>query len=164
MISEDVVPFESPPSLQACFTLPNLKETIYGMGIPRGITLVCGGGFHGKSTVLQAIQSGIYLKVPGDGREFCVTSARAQKIRAEDGRFVNQVDISPFINNLPFGKDTTCFSTEDASGSTSQAENIIEVRRAALSWRFGVKPSVCSLSAVECVWPPRSRDLLSVTP
>ncbi|CAB9502922.1 Predicted ATPase of the ABC class [Seminavis robusta] len=83
-------------------------------------------GFHGKSTLLQALQLGVYLKLPGDGREFCVTSPHAMKIRAEDGRAVSSVDISPFINNLPFGKDTTNFTTPDASGSTSQASNIVE--------------------------------------
>jgi hypothetical protein len=99
------------------------------MGVPKGITLICGGGFHGKSTLLGALQVGVYPKLPGDGREFCLTSRRAFKIRAEDGRGIQSVDISTFINNLPFGKDTTCFTTPDASGSTSQATNIVEVRK-----------------------------------
>jgi len=107
--------------------LPNDGNVIKGMGIPKGVTLICGGGFHGKTTLLQALQCGIYYKVPGDGREFCLTVPSAVKIRAEDGRFINAVDISPFIKNLPFGKDTKCFHTPDASGSTSQAANIIEV-------------------------------------
>jgi predicted ABC-class ATPase len=114
--------------LEVSFTLPNAQKTISGMGIPKGITLICGGGFHGKSTLLQALQMGVYPKIPGDGREFCVTSSRSLKIRAEDGRNVQAVDISTFINHLPFQKDTTCFSTLDASGSTSQATNIVEVR------------------------------------
>lgn len=121
-----VVAFKSPPSLQKEFTLPISGVVVQGMGIRKGVTLICGGGFHGKSTLLQAIQSGVYLKVPGDGREFCVTSSQAVKIRAEDGRAVQAVDISPFINNLPFGKGTSCFTTSDASGSTSQATNIVE--------------------------------------
>jgi predicted ABC-class ATPase len=129
MTSTSAVPFESPPSLQVSFTLPNAKQSISGMGVSAGITLVCGGGFHGKSTLLAALQLGVYPKIPGDGREFCVTLDNAMKIRAEDGRSVTAVDISPFINNLPFGKDTTCFSTPDASGSTSQASNIVEVSR-----------------------------------
>lgn len=123
------VPFMSPARLEVSFTLPNSKETISGMGIPKGITLICGGGFHGKSTMLQALQVGVYPKIPGDGREFCMTSPNAFKVRAEDGRNVQSVDISTFINNLPFGKDTTCFSTPDASGSTSQSTNIVEVRK-----------------------------------
>jgi predicted ABC-class ATPase len=128
MSSSSAVSFESPERLEISFTLPN-AGTVTGMGIPKGITLICGGGFHGKSTLMATLQVGVYPKLPGDGREFCATSPRAFKIRAEDGRRVEAVDISPFINNLPFGKDTTCFSTPDASGSTSQAANIIEVRR-----------------------------------
>jgi len=124
----NAVPFASPPSLQVSFALPATDATIEGLGIPQGITLLCGGGFHGKSTVLQALQVGVYPKVPGDGREFCVTNPFAVKIRAEDGRSLHKVNISSFINNLPFGKDTAAFSTSDASGSTSQAANIVEVR------------------------------------
>eukprot|EP00934_Nitzschia_sp_Nitz4_P001376 Nitzschia sp. Nitz4//scaffold4_size323378//44595//46966//NITZ4_000623-RA/size323378-snap-gene-0.440-mRNA-1//-1//CDS//3329553288//1376//frame0 len=124
--SVNLIPFQSPARLQVSFTLPNAHTTITGMGIPKGISLICGGGFHGKSTLLQALQCGIYPKIPGDGREFCVTAPNATKIRSEDGRQVHSVDISSFINRLPFGKDTTRFSTTDASGSTSQASNIVE--------------------------------------
>lgn len=127
MAASFAIPFQSPPRLQVSFTLPNSNTEISGMGIPKGITLICGGGFHGKSTLLQALQVGVYPKIPGDGREFCVAIPTACKIRAEDGRSVSAVDISPFISNLPFGKDTVCFSTPDASGSTSQATNIVEV-------------------------------------
>jgi len=126
MDPREVVPFESPPRLAIDFSLPNSGITIKGMGIPKGVTLICGGGFHGKSTVLETLQLGMYPKIPGDGREFCATSMSAVKIRAEDGRNICAVDISNFINNLPFGKDTTCFSSEDASGSTSQATSIVE--------------------------------------
>jgi len=127
-MNKSPVLFHSPPSLEVGFELPH-NGPIRGMGVPRGITLICGGGFHGKSTLLQALQYGVYPKVVGDGREYCVVSPQgAVKIRAEDGRAVNNVDISPFINNLPFDKDTKCFSTQDASGSTSQASNIVEVR------------------------------------
>ncbi len=96
------------------------------MGIPRGVTLIVGGGYHGKSTLLKALERGVYPHIPGDGREYVVTSPDAVKIRAEDGRRVERVDISPFISNLPYGRSTTAFSTEDASGSTSQAANIME--------------------------------------
>jgi hypothetical protein len=121
------VPFQSPPSLQVGFRLPNAGVEVTGMGIPTGVTLICGGGFHGKSTLLQTLQLGVYYKIPGDGREFCVTAPAAAKIRAEDGRNIQSVDISSFIRNLPFDKDTSNFSTADASGSTSQASNIVEV-------------------------------------
>lgn len=120
-----VVPFESPASLRQGFDLPN-RGRIQGMGIPDGVTLIVGGGYHGKSTLLAALELGVYDHVPGDGRELVVARADAVKIRAEDGRRVERVDISPFIRNLPFDADTTAFSTDDASGSTSQAANIVE--------------------------------------
>src|SRR6476661_109039 len=121
----NAVAFQSPPSLKVDFNCPNCGR-ISGMGIPAGITLIVGGGYHGKSTLLRAIELGVYNRIPGDGREFVVTNPAAVKIRAEDGRSVAGVDISPFINHLPQGRDTAQFYTENASGSTSQAANIIE--------------------------------------
>ena len=121
----EVVPFQAPESLRVAVELPNAGR-VEGMGVPAGVTLIAGGGFHGKSTLLNAIERGVYNHRPGDGRERVVSNANAVKIRAEDGRYVAGVDISPFINNLPFGRDTTAFSTENASGSTSQAANIVE--------------------------------------
>ena len=129
MNTNQAVPFESPKRMEVSFTLPNAGTNLSGMGIPKGISLICGGGFHGKSTLLSVLQNGIYPKVVGDGREFCVVDPNACKIRAEDGRNVQANDISNFIKNLPYGKDTTNFSTMDASGSTSQAAFIQEVRR-----------------------------------
>ncbi|MGI9953357.1 ABC-ATPase domain-containing protein [Moorellaceae bacterium AZ2] len=123
--ASQAVPFVAPPSLEVELEAPHAGR-VRGMGIPKGITLIVGGGFHGKSTLLRALERGVYNHIPGDGREMVVTVADAVKIRAEDGRRVEKVDISPFINNLPYGQDTTSFSTEDASGSTSQAANIIE--------------------------------------
>ncbi len=96
------------------------------MGIPKGVTLIVGGGYHGKSTLLRALELGVYNHIPGDGRELVVANPCTVKIRAEDGRRIEKVDISPFIANLPFGQETAAFSTDDASGSTSQAANIIE--------------------------------------
>ncbi len=119
------VQFLSPPSLQRSFDRPN-GGSISGMAIPPGVTLIVGGGYHGKSTLLQALERGIYNHIPGDGRELVVTTPTAVKIRAEDHRAVNQVDISPFIGTLPGNRPTDCFSTDNASGSTSQATNIIE--------------------------------------
>ncbi|MBD0392719.1 MAG: ABC-ATPase domain-containing protein [Microcoleus sp. C1-bin4] len=121
----NAVAFQSPPSLKVEFNCPN-RGLISGMGIPAGITLIVGGGYHGKSTLLRAIELGVYNRIPGDGREFVVTNPAAVKIRAEDGRSVAGVNISPFINHLPQGRDTAQFYTENASGSTSQAANIIE--------------------------------------
>ncbi len=129
MVGDDVVPFRSPPDLQITLNTPNRGE-VTGMGIPQGVTLIVGGGYHGKSTLLSALEVGIYDHIPGDGRELVITDPSAVKIRAEDGRRVENVDISPFISDLPLGKDTRSFSTEDASGSTSQAANIIEALEA----------------------------------
>lgn len=136
MNSSTAVPFQSPNAMEVRFTLPNARISIAGMGIRKGVCLICGGGFHGKSTLLEALQLAVYPKIPGDGREFCVTSPGAVKIRSEDGRSINAVDISSFINNLPFGKDTTCFTSADASGSTSQASNIVEVCRSIFDRAF----------------------------
>lgn len=124
-MSTGVIDFNAPDSLRFKVTLPN-AGSIEGMGIPPGITLIVGGGFHGKSTLLKALEYGIYDHVPGDGREKVVTDPNAVKIRAEDGRAISKVNISPFINNLPFGRSTVQFFTQNASGSTSQTANIIE--------------------------------------
>ncbi len=126
---DKAIPFRSPESLRVEFHLPN-RGVVRGMGIPEGVTLIVGGGYHGKSTLLNAIQFGVYNHIPGDGRELVVTIPSAVKIRAEDGRRIEKVDISPFISNLPFGQDTTRFRTDNASGSTSQAANIIEALEA----------------------------------
>ncbi|MBE9225901.1 ABC-ATPase domain-containing protein [Phormidium sp. LEGE 05292] len=122
---ESAIAFQSPESLKIEFDRPN-QGLITGMGIPAGVTLIVGGGYHGKSTLLKAIEVGIYNHIPDDGREFVVTNPAAVKIRAEDGRSVANVDISPFISNLPQDRSTTNFSTTNASGSTSQAANIME--------------------------------------
>lgn len=119
------VEFKSPPSYEVKITTPHRGE-ISGMGIPEGITVITGGGFHGKSTLLNSITMGVYPHIPGDGREYVVTNPTALKIKAEDGRFISKVDISPFIGGLPFDKDTNKFSTDFASGSTSMAASIIE--------------------------------------
>ena len=124
-LTQNVVPFHYPPELGVEMSVPN-RGLIKGMGIPKGVTLIVGGGFHGKTTLLNAIERGVYPHIPGDGREYVVTLPSAIKIRAEDGRNIEKVDISRFINHLPQGKDTVRFSTENASGSTSQAANIIE--------------------------------------
>jgi predicted ABC-class ATPase len=135
----NAVAFQSPPSLKVEFNCPNCG-LISGMGIPAGITLIVGGGYHGKSTLLRAIELGVYNRIPGDGREFVVTNPAAVKIRAEDGRSVAGVDISPFINHLPQGRDTAQFYTENASGSTSQAANIIEALELVASSKENLVP------------------------
>ena len=119
------VPFQSPKELEVVLTLPH-KGKLAGMGIRKGVSLIVGGGYHGKSTLLKALELGVYDHIAGDGREYVITDETAVKIRAEDGRSVLHTDISLFINHLPNGQDTTDFSTENASGSTSQAANLIE--------------------------------------
>jgi len=121
----DGIPFTSPASMEVTLDLPH-HGPITGMGIRKGITLIVGGGYHGKSTLLEALELGVYNHIAGDGREYVITDDSALKIRAEDGRSIKKTDISMFINDLPNGKDTHDFSTADASGSTSQAAGIVE--------------------------------------
>lgn len=129
-LGRGAVPWTSPESMALQVDLPRPlpdgARSLRGTAIRRGVTVIVGGGYHGKSTLLKALERGVYFHVPGDGREYVVTDPRAVKIRAEDGRAVTGVDISPFIDNLPHGRSTEAFSSEDASGSTSQAANIME--------------------------------------
>ncbi len=115
----DAIPFRSTHNdeIEVC--------GVRGMGIKKGVTVITGGGYSGKSTLLDAISAGIYDHALGDGRELCITDESAVTISAEDGRSVKHVNISPFIKWLP-GGDTSDFSTDHASGSTSQATNIME--------------------------------------
>ena len=124
-MSESVKAFQSPASLHIKIPLSD-NRSITGMGISEGITCITGGGYHGKSTLMQAILSGVYAHIPGDGREYVVTREDAFFIRAEEGRSIRDVDISPFINDLPNGLKTGHFASDNASGSTSQAANIVE--------------------------------------
>jgi len=120
-----IVPFVSPDSLRVTLSTPH-SGAITGMGVREGITLFAGGGFHGKSTLLRAIERGIYDHIPGDGRERVVSRGDVLKVRAEGGRSVAGTDISSFIDNLPGGEDTVRFTSANASGSTSQAAAIAE--------------------------------------
>ena len=133
LMGSGVVKCHAPDSLSVSFQVPHPVEgasgqttTIRGLGIPKGVTVIVGGGYHGKSTLLQALLRGVYPHIPMDGRELVVTLPEAVKIRAEDGRRIERVDISGFIHNLPKGGSTKTFSTDDASGSTSQAASILE--------------------------------------
>ncbi|MGM0628237.1 MAG: ABC-ATPase domain-containing protein [Candidatus Fermentibacterota bacterium] len=125
MAPEEAVAFRSPPELRTTVEVPN-AGSVTGMGLPEGVTLIVGGGYHGKSTLLRAIERGVYDHVPGDGREAVVSLGDACKVRAEDGRSVREADIHHFIGDLPGGQDTSRFTTDNASGSTSQATNIVE--------------------------------------
>ncbi|MGP4061833.1 ABC-ATPase domain-containing protein [Halobacillus sp. H74] len=127
---KEAVAFKSPEENRVSFSIPHREEPISGMALNKGIVLIVGGGYHGKSTLLNAMERGVYPHIKGDGREYVLTDPEAVKVRAEDGRRVTTVDISPFIKNLPHGTDTTTFTTENASGSTSQAANVIEALEA----------------------------------
>lgn len=129
---KQAVSFRSPDSLRVSLELHDGRR-IDGMGIRRGITLLVGGGYHGKSTLLKALERGVYSHIAGDGREYVLTDADAVKIRAEDGRSIWHTDISMFIGDLPNKKSTVCFDSEDASGSTSQAANVVEAIEAGAS-------------------------------
>ena len=129
---EGAVPFRSPRELAVTLDLPH-RGKITGMGIPKGITLIVGGGYHGKSTLLKALEVGVYNHIAGDGREYVIADSSAVKIRAEDGRSIRRTDISMFIHDLPNGRDTSAFVSEDASGSTSQAANVVESMEAGTS-------------------------------
>lgn len=124
-MDESVKTFQSPPLLQTTIPLSQGRN-ITGMGLKEGITCITGGGYHGKSTLMQAIAAGVYAHIPGDGREYVVTREDAFFIRAEQGRSIREVNISPFIGDLPNGLKTDRFSSDNASGSTSQAANIVE--------------------------------------
>ena len=123
--ADGAVPFTAPPELRVEVDLPH-RGRVAGAGIPEGVTLVVGGGFHGKSTLLRALEAGVHDHVPGDGRELVVTRADAVAVRAEDGRAVTRVDVSAFVSSLPGGLDPADFSTAEASGSTSQAAAVLE--------------------------------------
>ncbi|MCP4041995.1 MAG: ABC-ATPase domain-containing protein, partial [Gammaproteobacteria bacterium] len=124
-LTDDPLLFHAPDSLSHTLQLTD-STPVRGLGIPQGVTLIVGGGFHGKSTLLNALEMGVYNHVPDDGRERAVTLSAAVKVRAEDNRSIAHVDIRPFIDRLPRGRDTRRFTTENASGSTSQAANIVE--------------------------------------
>ncbi len=130
---EDAIAFVSPKENEVTLKLPypiNGQDTIVGLGIPHGVTLIVGGGYHGKSTLLNALEMGVYDHRAGDGREYVLTQSDAVKIRSEDGRAIHHEDISDFIQNLPNKKSTVDFVSEDASGSTSQAANVVEALEA----------------------------------
>ena len=122
---QGVIAFKAPEGEAVVLDFPNAGK-VSGLGIRKGVTVVVGGGFHGKSTLLDAVGKGIYPHVAGDGRERVVASKQAMMVCAEDGRSIQGVDISPFISTLPKKADPRAFFTENASGSTSEAAAIVE--------------------------------------
>ena len=154
------VPFESPPSLRV--TLPTKHHgEVTGMGLPEGVTVITGGGFHGKTTLLEALEAGVYPHVAGDGREWVVTRSSAVKVRSEDGRSIAGVDLRPFVRDLPGGRDTAAFSTPDASGSTSLAAAILEALEVGASALL-LDEDTCATNLL--VADPRMRELVKKEP
>ena len=123
------LPLQAPAALAVELPAPH-AGTLRGLAIRAGVTLIVGGGYHGKSTLLQALALGVYDHLPGDGRERCVSAEELVSVRAEDGRAVRGVCLTPFIGALPLGRDTAFFDSDDASGSTSQAAAIVEALEA----------------------------------
>ena len=121
---KDAVPFVAPPEMAV--TLEVCGREIRGMGISRGVTVITGGAFHGKSTLLQALTRSVFPHVPGDGREGIVVDETALRVGVEDGRSVRATDLSIFVRDLPGGVSTKDFTTLSASGSTSEAANLLE--------------------------------------
>ena len=121
---KDAVPFVAPPEMAV--TLEICGREIRGMGIPKGVTVITGGAFHGKSTLLQALTRSVFPHVPGDGREGIVVDETALRVGVEDGRSVRATDLSMFVRDLPGGVSTKDFTTLSASGSTSEAANLLE--------------------------------------
>lgn len=154
---DKAVLFHSPDTMRFEFQLPN-RGKITGMGIENGITLIVGGGYHGKSTLLHTLELGIYNHIPEDGREFCVSLPNSVKVRASNGRYVEEVDISPFLQNMPFQVDTSSFSTENASGSTSQASSISESIEAGAS-AFYMDEDTCAANFM--IRDKRMQELVS---
>ena len=125
---EGAVKFEAPEEMAV--TLSVCGREIRGMGIPKGITVITGGAFHGKSTLLQALIRAVFPHVPGDGREGIVVDETALRVGVEDGRSVRGTDLSMFVRDLPGGISTKDFNTLSASGSTSEAANLLEAMEA----------------------------------
>ena len=125
---EGAVPFVAPEEMAV--TLNVCGRDIRGMGIPKGVTVITGGAFHGKSTLLQALTRSVYPHIPGDGREGIVIDESALRVGVEDGRSVRGTDLSHFVRDLPGGVSTKDFNTLSASGSTSEAANLLEAMEA----------------------------------
>lgn len=121
----NAIPFLSPAEQEITIKLSD-GTTVSGMGLRKGITVITGGGYSGKSTLLDSLEAGIYNHISGDGREYVITDETATKIYAEDGRYIENTDISPFFSYMPGNVSVNDFSTERASGSVSQATGIIE--------------------------------------
>lgn len=122
--AKEAVSFNAPKESIIEFTVRG--KTISGMGISKGITAIAGGAYHGKSTLLSALEKSVYPHIPGDGREWVVVDPSAFRVRSEEGRLVRNTRIAPLVRELPGKISTESFFTVSASGSTSEAANLLE--------------------------------------
>jgi len=124
-----LVPFQSPEELRVVLRTPHRGE-IAGMGIPRGVTVIIGNAFSGRSTLLRAIASAVYAHIPGDGREYCAAVPDAALVQADEGRRVEGVNLSPFVSALPGGEDPARFRGDHVPALLAQAASIGETLEA----------------------------------
>lgn len=127
------VPLHAPDELAVTVSLPH-RGAVRGLGIRAGITVVCGGAFSGKSTLVAAIGAGVYPHVPGDGREYVATVPDAILLCGEPGRRIERVDVSAFFREVPQRHDVKAFAVEHATGVEAMAAATAE----ALEMRTGL--------------------------
>jgi len=127
-----LVTWQSPPELRVTLTLPH-RGPVTGLGVPRGITVIIGPPFSGRSTFIHALAACVYPHIPGDGREFSATVADAVLVTAEEGRRIEGVNLHPFITHLRTGEDVAQYRTEQAAPLLSQAAALVEVLEAGCS-------------------------------
>lgn len=121
----DAKEFVTDPALKVTFDVP-YGEPISGMGIPKGFTAVTGASRNGKSALLDAIFAGVYDHIPGDGREYVITSRDAAFIMAEPNRPADSVDISMFVPETPEFDDTSAAKKEFVSSPMSEFVSVSE--------------------------------------
>jgi len=121
----DAVPFSCSDDLKVTFDVP-YGEPITGAGIPKGFTAVSGCSRSGKSTLIDAIYAGVYDHIPGDGREYVISSPDAAFILAEPNRPADSVDISMFVKDTPEFEDTSAAKREFVSSPMSELLSVSE--------------------------------------
>lgn len=99
--------------------------SLEGLAFPRGVTVLVGSAFHGKTTLLEALGRASCDLGPKDGLSLACAVAATEFVRVEEGRSVAATDLSPFFRRLP-GQNPSSFVSERASGATSQAANLHE--------------------------------------
>lgn len=160
-----LVPLQAPPALAVTLELPH-RGAVTGLGIPRGVTVILGSPFSGRSTLLRAIAASVYAHLPGDGREFCAAVPDAVLVRAEEGRRVEGVNLAAFLSAPPSGEDPTRYRSDHAIDVVSQAAGIVEALEAGCTLLlFDEDTSAPGLLARDAVWRHLAPDAAQpVTP